>query len=137
MITKGHNKEASMSKVERVFSGVSLEEEMGYCRALRLGDRIIVSGTAPIEEDGSVANGVAAQSERCFDIISSAIRSLGGEMHHVVKVSIFLRNGDDFPQIIAVHKKWMGGARPACTGVVTDLLDDEWLVEIEVEAALT
>ena len=108
----------------------------GFSRAIRVGERIIVSGTAPVEEDGSSTPGDAAeQARRCFAIILRAIEELGGSAADVVRTRMFIVDPADADAIGAVHGEMFRDVRPAATMVVVSaLLRDEWRVEIEAEA---
>ena len=108
----------------------------GFSRAIRDGDRILVSGTAPVESDGSSTPGdAAAQARRCFAIILQAIEDLGGSAADVVRTRMFITDPADADAIGAVHGEIFRDIRPAATMVVVAaLLRDEWRVEIEAEA---
>ncbi|GLR48024.1 RidA family protein [Sphingomonas astaxanthinifaciens] len=112
------------------------EAAYGFSRAIRAGDRILVSGTAPVEADGSSTPGdAAAQARRCFAIILKAIEELGGSAADVVRTRMFIVDSTDADAIGAVHGEVFAEVRPAATMVVvTALLRDEWRVEIEAEA---
>lgn len=112
------------------------EATIGFVRALRVGDRIFVSGTAPVEPDGSSTPGdAAAQAERCFAIIAQAIGQLGGRVENVVRTRMYLIDPTDAEAVGQVHGKLFGSVRPAATMlVVAALLRPEWRVEIEAEA---
>ena len=75
----------------RAFSGAPWESRVGYCRAVRVGDHIVVTGTAPVADDGSVfAPGDAtAQTRRCLDIIERALGELDASMSDVVRTRLF------------------------------------------------
>jgi enamine deaminase RidA (YjgF/YER057c/UK114 family) len=120
--------------------GISPYEVLyGFSRAIRIGDRILVSGTAPVEEDGSSTYGdAAAQARRCFAIILRAVEELGGSAADVVRTRMFITDAADADQVGAVHGELFRDVRPAATMVVVSaLLRDEWRVEIEAEALLT
>ena len=125
-----------MSERRRTSSGSPFEEQFGFCRAVRLADRIIVAGTGPIEDDGSTTAGdAAAQADRCFALIVKAIEDLGGSATDVVRTRMFLTDFDDQMAVGAVHARWFGAAKPAATMVgVAWLCRRDWLVEIEAEA---
>ncbi|MDQ3077236.1 MAG: RidA family protein [Pseudomonadota bacterium] len=108
----------------------------GFSRAVRVGDRILVSGTAPVEPDGSSTPGdAAAQARRCFAIILAAIEELGGSVKDVVRTRMFITDSADADAVGAVHGKILRGIRPASTMVVVAaLLRPEWRIEIEAEA---
>ncbi|GAA4006523.1 RidA family protein [Sphingomonas humi] len=103
---------------------------------MRVGERILVSGTAPVEADGSSTPGdAAAQARRCFAIITKAIGDLGGTASDVVRTRMYIVDPADADTIGAVHGEIFADVRPAATMVVVKaLLRDEWLVEIEAEA---
>lgn len=115
------------------------EAAFGFSRAIRTGNRILVSGTGPVELDGSSTSGeAAAQARRCFAIIEAAIVALGGSMADVVRTRIFITDAADGDTIGAVHGEIFGDIRPAATMVVVAaLLRSEWKVEIEAEAQLS
>ena len=120
-------------------SGTSPYESLyGFSRAIRVGDRIFVSGTAPVEADGSSTPGdAAAQARRCFAIILEAIEQLGGSAAEVVRTRMFIVDAADADAVGEVHGDVFRGVRPAATMVVVKaLLRDEWRVEIEAEALL-
>ena len=127
-----------MSDRRRTTSGSPFEEQFGFCRALRVGNRIMVSGTGPIEQDGSTTPGdTAAQAERCCALIAQAIETLGGSAADVVRTRMFLTDFADQAAVGAVHARWFGAARPAATMVgAAWLCREEWRVEIEAEAVV-
>ena len=102
---------------------------------MRAGDRILVSGTAPVEPDGSSTPGdAAAQTRRVLAIILASIEELGGMATDVVRTRMFIADPADVTAIGAVHGEIFGEIRPASTMVVARLLRPEWRVEIEAEA---
>jgi enamine deaminase RidA (YjgF/YER057c/UK114 family) len=112
------------------------EERFGFSRAVRVGNRIIVAGTAPVESDGSSTPGDAAtQARRCFAIILAAIAELGGSAADVVQTRMFITDPGDAEAIGEVHGDLFGAIRPVATMVVVAaLLRPEWRIEIEAEA---
>ncbi|WP_052888492.1 RidA family protein [Thermogemmatispora carboxidivorans] len=130
-----------MSHLERqiVSSGSPYEPVIGFARAVRLGNMIAISGTAPLAPDGrTVAPGdAAAQTRRCLEIIQAALEQLGADLSAVMRTRIFLTRAEDWEQVGRVHGEFFGAARPASTMVqVARLLDPQWLVEIEADALL-
>lgn len=120
-----------------VSSGVSWEEEFGYSRAVRVGDRILVSGTTATGPDGVVAPGdPAGQARYALDKIEKAIVSLGGSLEDVVRTRIFVSRIGDWQAIARVHGERFSKIRPANTLVRAELIGDEYLVEIEAEAVV-
>ncbi len=106
---------------------------------MREGDRILVSGTAPIGADGTnIEGGAYAQAKRCFEIIVQAVRELGGSPDDVVRTRMFLVHADDWQEVGKAHGEVFRGTDPAATMVVVaGLLDPSWRVEIEAEAIVT
>ena len=120
---------------KRVSSGSPFEEKIGFCRAVREGDRVLVSGTAPIWPDGSFDADPERQAERCLEIISAALAQLGAQPADVVRTRIYLTDASDFEAVGRAHGAVFGTARPASTMVVVKaLLDERRKVEIEAEA---
>jgi enamine deaminase RidA (YjgF/YER057c/UK114 family) len=123
----------------QVTSGSPYETTFGFARAVRVGNRIIVAGTGPVEPDGSTTPGdAAAQATRCCAIIVAAIEELGGTTGDVVRTRMLLTHPEDQDAVGAVHARFFGAARPAATMAgVAWLCRPEWRVEIEAEAVIT
>lgn len=117
-------------------SGSPFEVQFGFSRAVRVGNRIVVAGTGPVESDGSTtAGGVVEQATRCCEIIVAAIEELGGSAKDVVRTRMFLTDSADQDAVGAVHARYFSAARPAATMAgVAWLCRPEWKVEIEAEA---
>jgi enamine deaminase RidA (YjgF/YER057c/UK114 family) len=123
---------------KRVASGSPYEKEYGFSRAVCVGDRIVVAGTAPIWPDDVVDLDVSVQTERCLQIILACLEKLGAGPEHVVRTRIYLTDRDDADVVGGVHGDVFGDIRPATSMVVVaGLLDPRWKVEIEAEAVLT
>ncbi len=122
----------------KVDSGVPWESEYAYSRAIRVGDRILVSGTTATGRDGPVAPGdPAGQTHYALDKVRSAIESLGGSLRDVVRTRIHVKPGADWEAVARVHGEWFRDVRPACTLTFADLVGEEYLVEIEAEAVVS
>lgn len=127
-----------MNDRRRVSSGSPFETSIGFSRAVRVDDRVIVSGTAPIGSDGQCPEDVGAQARRCFEIISSALAEAGASLADVVRTRMFLTSASYADAVGAVHAEVFGSVRPAATAVVVAaLLDPRWKVEIEAEAVIS
>jgi len=120
------------------FTGSPYEAQFGFARAVREGNRIIVAGTGPVEDDGSSTPGdAAAQAERCCVLILRAIEELGGSANDVVRTRMLLTDPADQDAVGAVHARFFGEARPAATMAgIAWLCRPEWKVEMEAEALL-
>jgi enamine deaminase RidA (YjgF/YER057c/UK114 family) len=122
---------------ERISSGSPFESTIGFSRALRVGNRVLVSGTAPIWPDGSCDPDPEAQARRCLEIIASALEEAGGSAHDVVRTRMYLTDPSDAEAVGRAHGAAFGDVRPAATMVVVAaLLRPEWKVEIEAEAVI-
>jgi enamine deaminase RidA (YjgF/YER057c/UK114 family) len=121
----------------RVSSGSPYEASIGFSRAVRAGNIIHVSGTAPIGNDGWPAHPGDAylQTKRCIEIIRHALREAGGDLKDVVRTRLYLVRREDSKAVARAHGEAFGQVRPAATMVVVkELLEPEWLVEMEAEA---
>jgi enamine deaminase RidA (YjgF/YER057c/UK114 family) len=81
-------------------------------------------------------NSVEGQARRCLEIVGAALEEAGATFDDVVRTRIYAVRPEYIAQVLPVHGEVFGTARPACTGIVCDLADPRWLVEIEVEAVL-
>jgi enamine deaminase RidA (YjgF/YER057c/UK114 family) len=108
---------------------------MGFSRGVRVGERVLVSGTAPIWPDGSCDESAEVQAGRCFEIIGAALDDLGSGLHEVVRTRMYVLDAADSQAVGQAHRQAVGAAAPAATMVVVaGLLDPRWKVEIEAEA---
>jgi enamine deaminase RidA (YjgF/YER057c/UK114 family) len=114
------------------------ETTIGFSRAVRIGDRVVVSGTAPIWPDGSCDPDPYAQAKRCLEIIATALHDAGASAADVVRTRTYLTDAGDWEAVGRAHGEVFADVRPASTMVVVAaLLDPRWKVEIEAEAVLT
>jgi aryl-alcohol dehydrogenase-like predicted oxidoreductase/enamine deaminase RidA (YjgF/YER057c/UK114 family) len=123
----------------RVDSGSQWEPLAGYSRAVRVQDRILVSGTTATHGQGLLvgAGDAAAQAVYILDKITASIRALGGRLEDVVRTRVYLRNAADCAAVSGVHGRFFGDIRPANTLVeVSALIGDGYLVEIDAEAVV-
>jgi len=122
----------------RIASGSPFEDTIGFSRAIRVGDRVLVSGTAPVWPDGSCDPDPEVQARRCFEIITAALAEAGASTADVVRTRMFLTDAAHADAVARAHANAVGRARPAATMVVVSaLLDPRWKVEIEAEALIT
>ncbi len=126
---------SAVGERRRVASGSPYEPVIGFGRAIRAGDRVLVSGTAPVWPDGSCPDDAALQTRRCLEIIVAALREAGAGPGHVVRTRIYLTRAADWEAVGRAHGEVFKDVRPASTMVVVAaLLDPRWRVEIEAEA---
>ena len=128
-----------MSSARRsITSGSPYEPAIGFSRAVRIGDRVVVSGTGPVFPDGSCPDDAGAQARRCLEIIAAALAEAGSAMTDVVRTRMYLTRVEDAAAVGGAHAEAFVRVRPAATMVVVaGLLDARWRVEVEAEAVVT
>lgn len=127
-------------KRHRIFSGAPWEESVGYCRALRVGDLVFVTGTAPVADGGGVhaAGDAYQQARRCFEIIEKAIEQLGATPGDIVRTRMFVTDIRRWQDFARAHREFVGDNRPCTTMVeVSALIDPEMLIEVEADAVIS
>ena len=124
---------------QTVSSGTTWEKLAGYSRAMRVGNRILVSGTTATGADGETVGvgDVGAQTDFILRKIETAVSQLGGTMNDIVRTRIYLRNVDDWEPAARVHGQWFSDILPANTLVEAKLVGNDYLVEIEAEAVVS
>lgn len=121
-----------------VTSGSPFEAKFGFSRAVRVDERVLVAGTAPIWPDDFVDPDPAVQTRRCLEIMLMALEEAGGSVADVVRTRMFITDPGHSEAIGAAHGEVFSEIRPAATMVVVGgLLDPRWYVEMELEAVLT
>jgi enamine deaminase RidA (YjgF/YER057c/UK114 family) len=121
----------------KALSGTIWEDIAGFSRAVRKGNRILVSGTTATHGSKAMGgNDPGAQAHFILDKLEGAIQSLGGKLEDVVRTRIFIRNADQWEPISRAHGQRFGEIQPANTMVRADLIGDDYLVEIEAEAVV-
>ena len=124
-----------MAERRRATSGSPFEGPIGFSRAIRVDDRVLVSGTGPVWPDGSCDPDPFAQAMRCFKVAGVALADLVVALRDVVRTRMFLTDANDWEAVGRAHSAYFEAVRPAATMlVVAGLLDPRWRVEVEVEA---
>jgi enamine deaminase RidA (YjgF/YER057c/UK114 family) len=118
-------------------SGTVWEDLAGYSRAVRVGDRILVSGTTATGPDGLVGGSdPAAQARFILEKIEFSIKALGGRLEDVVRTRVYVSDIAHWEPVARVHGERFGRIRPVNTLVEARLVGPEYLVEIEAEAVV-
>lgn len=116
-------------------SGSPFEDSIGFSRAVRVGNTVSVSGTAPVWPDGSVDPDPSVQARRCWEIAIAALEELDGRPADVIRTRQYVVTAEVGDAVGAVHGEVFGDVRPASTMVVVaGLLDPRWVVEVELDA---
>ncbi len=116
-----------------------MEEPIGFSRAVRIGNMISVSGTAPIASDGTTAHpgNVYEQTRHCILIMKKAIEEAGGSLEDVIRTRVMLTDISKWEEAARAHGEFFSKIRPACTFVeVTGFVRDDWLVEVEADCVV-
>jgi len=124
---------------QNVSSGSPLEKPIGFSRAVRNGNFIAVSGTAPISPDGTTAciGDVYGQTKHCIRIMQKAIKDLGGSLQDVIRTRIMLTDISRWGEAAKAHGEFFSDIRPACTFVeVQGFIKADWLVETEADCII-
>jgi enamine deaminase RidA (YjgF/YER057c/UK114 family) len=126
-----------MNERTSVSSGSPFEPQLGFCRAVRVGNTIAVSGTAPLSPEGRTVGigDAAAQARRCLEIIADALERLGTSISATLRTNILLKRIDDWKAVGQIHGEFFNNVRPATTVMqIVGFIDPDWLVEIEADA---
>ncbi len=125
---------------QRAFSGSPWEPKIGYCRAIRAGAHIYVTGTTAVQDGGGGILGEGdgyAQAKRCFEVIEQALRELGSSLSDVVRTRMFVTDISRWQEYGRAHAETFAAHPPATTMVeVKALIDPAMLIEIEADAVV-
>jgi len=130
-------KKTSPGGVARAFSGAPWETKVGYCRALRIGAHVWVTGSTAVRADGRIfgRGDAEAQTRRALDVIEDALRNVGASMEHVVRTRMFVTDITNWEAVGRAHKERFCEHPPATSMVeVSALIHPDMLVEVEAEA---
>ena len=122
----------------QILTGSKWEKICGYSRAMRIGNRILVSGTTATHgQDCVVCRGDArGQAVYILDKIKASVMSFGGSLSDIVRTRVYLQDASDCEAVSLVHGRYFGDLCPANTTFEISQLIDDYLVEIEAEAAI-
>ena len=123
---------------DRISSGSPYEKTVGFSRAVRVGERVVVAGTAPVMPGGAEPPADPyGQARRCLEIIGEALAEAGASFADVVRTRVYLVRTEDFEEVGRAHGEVFSEIRPANTTLtVKELVDPRWFVEIEAEAVV-
>ena len=128
-----------MQERQKYSSGAKWESIVGYSRAVKVGDRIYVTGTTATDENGGIvsAGDAYAQTVQVIKNIERVLQALGATLENVVRTRIFVTDISRWEEYGRAHCEFFGEIMPATTMVeVSRLIDPEMLIEIEADAEL-
>lgn len=128
-----------MTEFDRVYSGAPWEAKVGYCRAVKAGPMIFVTGTTAVGPDGEVmAKGDGyGQARRCIELIAENLAKLGADLSAVTRTRMFVTDISLWQDFGRAHEEFFGQHPPATTMVeVKALIDPAMLIEIEADAVV-
>ncbi len=107
-----------------------------YVHAVAVGDLLFTSGQIPLTLDGTMPEGIAAQTEQVFDNLAAVLDAAGTGLDRVVKATVFVTDLGDFATLNAVYEKRFGSHKPARSTVQVAALPRGASVEIELVVSL-
>lgn len=128
-----------MAEKQHYFSGTKWEPIVGYSRAIRVGNQILVTGTTATNEQGEIVgvDDAYAQTVQVIRNIEKALHALGAELKHVVRTRMFVTDIARWEEFGRAHGEFFRDVRPCATMVeVRKLIDDRMLIEIEADAVI-
>jgi enamine deaminase RidA (YjgF/YER057c/UK114 family) len=122
----------------RVSTGSIWEDVCGYSRAVRIGERVLVSGTTATNGAGEVVcvKDAAGQAVFILDKIAASLSALGATLADVVRTRVYLKHVDDWEAVGRIHGRYFEAVRPVNTLLEVSRLVGDYLVEIEAEAVV-
>lgn len=123
--------------VKRTFTRAPWESQVGYCRAIRMGDTIAVTGTTSVDSTGSVIgpNDAYLQAKTCLEIIERSLIALGAGKRNILRTRLFVTDISRWREFGRAHAEFFADHPPTTSMIeVKGLIDPQLLVEIEADA---
>lgn len=122
-------------KRKLISSGSDFEKQIGYSRAMVVGEMIFVSGTTGYDYSNmTISEDIVKQAEQCLINIESALKEAEAGLKDVVRVTYIVPDASEFEKCWPVLKKYFGDIKPAATMISAGLANERMKIEIEVTA---
>jgi enamine deaminase RidA (YjgF/YER057c/UK114 family) len=126
-----------MAEKKLVFTGAKWESLAAYCRAVRIGQHVAVSGCAPVDANGELVgrDDPYLQTKRCIEIIAAALDEVGASLENVIRTRMFVTDISLWEDFARAHQESFADITPASSMIeVSRLIGDGMLIEIEADA---
>jgi enamine deaminase RidA (YjgF/YER057c/UK114 family) len=123
---------------QNISSGAPWEKTVGYSRAVRVNNLVMVAGTVASDGEGRPQGKDSYdQCRYIFEKIVRALREAGADFKDVVRTRAFLTDAKHIAGFQKAHGEIFADIRPAATAVIVkELIGPEFFVEIEVDAVV-
>ena len=125
---------------KRTFTDTPWEKKVGYCRAIKAGNQIFITGTAPVADDGKTfePGNPYAQAKRCIEIIEKSLKELGTDLKCITRTRMFVTDISLWEEFGRAHAEFFSENPPATTMVeVKQLISSDMLIEIEADGVIS
>ena len=128
-----------MAKRLNIASKAVWEEEVGYSRAVKVGNHIEISGTVSVKKGKIYApKDPYGQTKRILRIIKKTLSKAGATLQDVVRTRMYVTDITKWQEVGRAHREVFKDIRPVTTMVeVKALIDQEFMVEIEATAVIS
>jgi isochorismate pyruvate lyase len=136
-LNKESHQAGMTTKIHRTYSGSPWEAKVGYCRAIRAGNTIAVTGTISLNDQGKIhaPGDPYQQSKRCLEIIEGALAKLGAKRENIIRTRLFVTDIKFWQDFGRAHGEFFADHPPATSMIeIKSLIDSSALIEIEADA---
>ncbi len=124
---------------KKISSGAKWEDIVGYSRAIRAGNRVIIGGTTAIDENSNIVGKDDAyiQTKVILQKIIKYLEEAGAKPEDVINNRVYVTDISKWEDIARAHAEVFGKIKPCCTMIeVKGFISPDMLVEIETEAVI-
>lgn len=128
-----------MNDIKKLSSGAKWEDIVGYSRAIKAGNRIIIGGTTAVDQNSKIVgkDDIYEQTRYIFQKISKYLNMLGASLENVVMNKMYVTDISKWEDVGRAHAEFFGNIKPCCVMIeVSGFVSPDMLVEIESEAII-